>query len=652
MMIRALLFLLLAAAAAPAFAQAPATGSAQTAPAPGAARRPLEQFGRLPFIMGPRLSPDGTRIAALVVKDGRQVLAIYRLTAPEAERISLVSLDEVDLNWWEWVNEDYLIAGVGGPDKALGFDFYLRRTVSISADGKKVKPIVPDRAAQQADDVIWIANDGTPRILLAMQTSLYDDVPGFWPSVYEIDVATGRNRRVVAPHDNVSSWYADSNGIVRIGVGYKDADRTSFLLYRAPGESMFRIVDRGSRRADDDLLVPALFTADPGKAIAFSDKSGFDALYELDLKAMTLGASVFGVDGYDIGAFVSDRARNSVLGISYTDTRSRMKWLDPDLAEVQSQIDAAVGERRADIVSMSRDRRRLLVLVGGPDRAGAYFYYDRAAGKMQKFADVNTDFGGRRLAPVSTVRYQARDGLDISAILTMPAGRDPKNLPLILMPHGGPFARDSEEWDWWTQFLADRGYAVLQPNYRGSSGFGTAFAEKGEGQWGLAMQDDLDDAVAWAVKSGLADPRRVCIVGASYGGYAALRAAQRGGETYRCAVSYAGVSDLGAILRYDRRFLNSGSRRDWLREQAPDFRAVSPINHAAEFAIPTLIMHGKKDRTVPVAQSREMAEKLGRAGKAFTYIEQPEGDHSFSREADRIQFLRELESFLAKHNPA
>jgi dipeptidyl aminopeptidase/acylaminoacyl peptidase len=223
---------------------------------------------------------------------------------------------------------------------------------------------------------------------------------------------------------------------------------------------------------------------------------------------------------------------------------------------------------------------------------------------------------------------------------------------LILMPHGGPCARDSERWDWWAQFLADRGYAVLQPNYRGSSGFGTDFAEKAQGEWGLKMQDDLDDAVAWAVKSGLADGARVCIAGASYGGYAALRAASRGGSVYRCAISYAGVSDLGAILRYDRRFLNTGARRDWLRRQAPDVRAVSPINHAASFSIPTLIMHGKKDRTVPVAQSRAMAEKLERAGKSFTYIEQPEADHHFSNEADRLQFLRELEAFLAKNNPA
>jgi dipeptidyl aminopeptidase/acylaminoacyl peptidase len=633
-----MLSMLLAMAAAPVRAEPPVP-------------RPAEQFASLPFVVGPRLSPDGTKIAAVIAVGGRQVLAIHSLSG-EAVRPVLIGVGEVDLNWWEWVNDDYLVAGVGGMEQVLGTDMYLRRTISISADGKSIRSLLQRKAGQNADDVIWIANDGTPRILLALQTSVFSDSTGFTPEVHEVDVATGKSKVVVPSRPDVWSWYADANGTVRIGVGYTDATRTSFLLYRPNKDSAFRTVSRANRRRDEDLIVPALFTADPGKAIAYSDHQGFNALYELDLATMRLGAPVFQVPGYDLGAIVANQARDALQGVYYADTRLRVKWFDPDLALVQSQIDAAVGGRRADIVSMSRDRRRLLVRLGAADRVGRYYYYDLAEGAMHKLAEVNDELAGRALAPVSTVRFKARDGLDISAVLTLPPGREARNLPLILMPHGGPYARDSEEWDWWTQFLADRGYAVLQPNYRGSSGFGTAFAQKGKGEWGLKMQDDLDDAVAWAVKEGLADPKRVCIVGASYGGYAALRAAERGGAVYKCAVSYAGVSDLAAIVRYDRRFLNTGASRDWMREQAPDFRAVSPINRAAAFSIPTLIMHGKKDRTVPVRQSRDMAEALERAGKAFTYIEQPEGDHHFSRQADRLQFLTELEAFLKRHNPA
>ena len=635
---RALMFvLLLLAAAVPARAQAPQP-------------RPVEHFARLPFIMGPKLSPDGTRYAAVIAQNGTQMLAIAKLHGGD---LALVALGDSDLNWWEWVNDEYLIAGVGGMDKLFGIDLYFRRAVSISADGKRIQTLVKGKAAQNADDVVWIANDGSPRILLSVQTSLYAGDRGFSPDVFEIDVATGKSDRIVYSTPNVWGWHADSSGVVRMGVGYT-ASKGTFLVYRPGRNASFRTIQRPRKsKEDEDLIAPALFTADAGKAIAFSDHEGFKALYELNLEGMAVGAPLLKIDGFDVEAIIPNQAGDAMIGAYYTDTRARVKWFDPDLALVQSQIDTAVKGRRADIVSMSRDRRKLIVRLGDPNQTGAYYFFDRDVGRMQKFADVSEAFGNRPLAPVSTVKYKARDGLEISAVLTVPMGREAKNLPLILMPHGGPFARDSEHWDWWTQFLADRGYAVLQPNYRGSSGFGTAFAEKAKGQWGLAMQDDLDDAVAWAVKSGLADPARVCIAGASYGGYAALRAASRsGGAPYRCAVSFAGVSDLGSMVRYDSRFLGARSRRAWLLEHAPDFRAVSPLNHAASFAIPTLIMHGKKDRTVPVGQSRDMAEKLEKAGKAFTYIEQPEGDHHFSREADRLQFLRELESFLKRHNPA
>ncbi len=633
-----LLLLLLVVAATPLRAQPPAP-------------RPVEQFARLPFLTEPRLSPDGTRVAGLVASKGRQMLTIYRLDAA-ADNLALIGLGDLDLNWWEWVNDDYLVAGVGSTDIVLGEEMYLRRTMSLSADGKKIRTLAARKAAQHADDVIWFANDGTPRILLSMQTAVFADMEGFSPEVHEVDVATGKSKLVVESRPNVWSWHADASGVVRIGIGYVDRTRTSFLLYRPGRDSAFRTVERANRRRGQDLIVPALFTPDPAKAIAFSDHEGFNALYELDLGTVRLGAPLFQVPGYDLDALIANEARNAMQGAYYTDTRRRVKWFDPELAQVQTQIDAAIGGRRADIVSMSRNRQRLIVRVGNADRTDRFYFYDRAGDRMRKFAEANADLDGRVLATVSTVKYKARDGLEMSAVLTVPAGREAKNLPLILMPHGGPFARDSEEWDWWTQFLADRGYAVLQPNYRGSSGFGKAFAEKGKGQWGLAMQDDLDDAVTWAAGTGLADPARVCIVGGSYGGYAALRAASRGGSLYRCAVSYAGVSDLSAILRYDRRFLNTGASRDWLREQAPDLRAVSPINHAASFSIPTLMMHGRKDRNVPVRQSREMAEKLERAGKVFTYIEQPEGDHHFSLQADRLQFLKELEAFLKQHNPA
>jgi dipeptidyl aminopeptidase/acylaminoacyl peptidase len=398
--------------------------------------------------------------------------------------------------------------------------------------------------------------------------------------------------------------------------------------------------------------MPALFLAEPGKAVAYNDDSGFDTLYSYDLKTLKIGEKLFGAPGYDLDGLIKDTPGTRVLGVQYTDTRARTHWFDPAMAKVQEDLDKAVGTRRAEIVSWNRDFTVLVVRVSHAGNAGQYFVYTAADGTMRLFASVSASLGSKSYAPVSTIHYKARDGLDISAVLTLPQGKLAKNLPLILMPHGGPAARDDESWDWWAQFLASRGYAVLQPNYRGSTGFGTAFKDKGKGQWGLAMQDDLTDAVRWAADSGMADKARVCIVGGSYGGYAALRAAQHDTGVYRCAVSFAGVSNMPAMLRYDGGFLNGGRSKDYLRAQAPDLKGVSPINFASEFSIPLLMVHGKADNVVPVGQSRDMAQKLKAAGKPFRYVEQPGGDHHFSHQADRVQFLRELDAFLQANNPA
>jgi len=623
-----------------------AQAAAEARPAP----RPAEDFAALPFMEGPRLSPDGTRVASRIAVNGTLYFAVSPLFGDA--KPSLFQTGDGDINWWRWVNNDWLVLGLGDTVKVEGEDFYVRRALGVSAEGAKMVQLAWRDAAQGADDVVWIADDGTPRIRLAVQQSVYLNNENFWPQVLEIDVSTGKSKSVVKPHPQVGSWYADGTGTVRVGVGATDEGRALRLLYRERDGEGFSVIDRANTRKGQKLLLPSLFLPEPGQALAIDDRDGFDALYKLDLKTMSLGERVFGAAGHDIDGIVPDRTQTRLLGIVVTETGPKVHWLDSDLAEMQASLDKAVPGRRASIVSMDAKRERYLVHIGAADRPGTFYYVTAAGGALQRLAHVNARIGAGKLHPVRTIRYKARDGLEIPAVLTVPAGVEAKGLPLIVMPHGGPFARDAEDWDWWNQFLADRGYAVVQPNYRGSSGYGTAFAEKGEGQWGLAMQDDLNDALAFLAKEGIADPKRAAMVGASYGGYAAMRSAQRDGALYRCAVSFAGVSDMQALLRYDSRFLNSGRGIDWLRKQAPNLRDVSPINHPDQFSIPILLVHGRKDRRVPVKQSRELAEKLRKAGKSVQYVEQPEGDHHFSREADRVQFLTELEAFLKRHHPA
>ena len=241
----------------------------------------------------------------------------------------------------------------------------------------------------------------------------------------------------------------------------------------------------------------------------------------------------------------------------------------------------------------------------------------------------------------------------IEAILTLPRGTEPKKLPLIVMPHGGPYARDSEQYDWWVQYLGAQGYAVVQPNCRGSTGYGTAFQGLGEGQWGTGMQDDLLDAVKWLAGEGIADPRRVS---SSAPPMAAMPRCAGPNATARPIAARCrsrGVSDLSGMMRYDRKFLqNAKFSNSYWKKQAPDFTAVSPQVRATEFSIPILLVHGDKDKRVPVSQSNAMAEQLKLAGKPYQFIEQLLADRHFSREADRLEFLKAMKAFLDRYNPS
>jgi dipeptidyl aminopeptidase/acylaminoacyl peptidase len=246
--------------------------------------------------------------------------------------------------------------------------------------------------------------------------------------------------------------------------------------------------------------------------------------------------------------------------------------------------------------------------------------------------------------------------LQIPAYLTLPRGLDPKNLPLIVMPHGGPFARDEWGYDVWVQFLANRGYAVLQPNFRGSTGYGKDYVDKGAGQWGRGMQDDIDDGAKWLIERGIADAKRICIMGASFGGYAAMWASVRNPDIYRCAISLAGVSDVAALLKYDRSALSATRYyREWREkvqgEEDFDLASISPMKAVDKVAIPILIAHGTHDERVPPEQSTKFHELLTKAKKPHEFVLYEGEGHGFDNPADNIDFLKRVEGFLRTYNP-
>ena len=606
---------------------------------------PIEQFAALPFIESPRLSPDGTKVAAKVAINGKQALVVTGLFGNVVPKV--LPPGKVDINWWRWVTDDWLVVGLGDQDKIYDEDVYVTRIAGVKANMSKIVALGWTKTGLDADDLLWIARDGSARILTSKSTGYF--VPeDYLPSVWEADVATGEMKRILKSHDNVVDWDADGDGNVRMGYLATSDDRLG-VLYRRDGTSKFEKIML-KRAKDQSIPIPQVYRRD-GTAIAIADVGGRDEVYELNLPSLTLGKKLFGDAKYDVEDVIANTSGDDLDGIVVVDRKTRVNWLNPDLKAIQADLDKSVGVGNGRIISLSRDRKTMLVEVGDPSQAGSIYFWNTVGARVDRIGYNQPALKSRKLSPGKTINFTARDGTPIEAVLTLPRNRVATNLPLIIMPHGGPAARDKEAFDWWTQYLAEQGYAVIQPNYRGSTGYGVAFQKLGEGEW-LKMQDDLLDAINHAAKQGIADPKRVCIVGASYEGYAAMRGAQRDAAHYKCAISYAGVSDLSAMKRYDTQFLLGKYAKSYWKKQVRDFTAVSPRFQAAGFGVPILIAHGVEDNRVPVKQSRWLVEALKKAGKTHQYIEQKDGDHHFSRAEDRLEFLKATKAFLDKYNPS
>jgi dipeptidyl aminopeptidase/acylaminoacyl peptidase len=331
------------------------------------------------------------------------------------------------------------------------------------------------------------------------------------------------------------------------------------------------------------------------------------------------------------------------------------------MAKAWDSARRAFGQKAVSLQSWTPDFRKLVLKVEGEEDAGTYFLVDLETKKADLLADAWPGVPPEAIAPVRFLTYKAADGLDIPAYLTTPAGRPAKGLPLIVLPHGGPQARDEPGFDWWSQALASRGYAVLQPQFRGSDGFGRKFVEAGYGQWGRKMQTDLSDGVRHLAKEGVIDPKRVCIMGASYGGYAAMAGPTLDRGVYRCAVAVAGVGDLAGMLAAEAKDagrVNTGAVRYWSKFMGASFRkrseldAVSPTHQAAQADAPILVIHGKDDTVVPYNQSVQFVRAMQAAGKPVEFVTLAGEDHWLSRGATRLKMLESAVAFVEKHNPS
>jgi dipeptidyl aminopeptidase/acylaminoacyl peptidase len=626
-------------------------------PAQADAPAPIEAYGDLPGLENVAISPSGQRIAIIGRVNGARQLVMLNAAR---EPIRLAPVSDMKIRDIEWIGEDQVMLIHSGT-RRLGPRF---TKTAYELSGALVVPV-------DANLKFWSVFGNSQ----ALAKSIYGDygtrlIDGKWqgyfggiefdlqrtgpefvnghPALFAVDMAKTTTRKLArASSDGVSrSWRIDAKG--EIAATFEIADGGRWEITNAAG----KVLANGFDPTGD---VNLLGLGKDGTTILYALESASDGKSRWFEVPLAGGAPVEFFADAEVDRLLFDPTSGWATG--YVDGASaQTHFFDPAREAAARKVLRAFPKLRVSIRDWTPDFSRILVHTEGNGDSGTWYLIDMARMKADVVGDDHPLIVPDRVGPISTVSYKASDGLDLDGILTLPPGREARNLPVILFPHGGPQAHDVAGFDWWAQALASRGYAVLQPNFRGSTNRDDAFRRSGYGEWGRKMQTDISDGLADLARKGIVDPKRACIMGASYGGFAALAGVTLQQGLYRCAVAVAPVSDLGDL--YQTRTAESGdSRMTWrsLREslgQPSTFAAVSPRRHAAQADAPILLIHGKDDTVVDFQQSTAMASALRAAGKPHELVVLREEDHWLSRSATRKQMLEATLRFVQQHNPA
>ncbi|QEA14814.1 S9 family peptidase [Novosphingobium ginsenosidimutans] len=642
--------LILALMASPVWGEAPSATRPAEAPPP---KIPTLSLAKDSGIGTMKLSPDGTLIALRsTTKDSTSIAVLDAATKDVLHRLALPQRN--NLEWFRWAGNGKLLFSLSTPTVYFGEEARLSRLFFYDLASKAMPFIGRPDMGLEGDDVLFVDPAGE-YLLLAMQRTIYD-YPSVWRFALTEKPIKGV-KEVQRPTQGIWEWFADDAGIVRMGMAF--AGGKVRVMYRAkPDDPLREIAKITEDNADDKVWDVLRITSGSDEGLVLKpDDNGRIAVRKFNYATRQVGEVIYAAPGWDVDEALTDKD-GKLLAAFYTDDRDRAVWFEPKLKSLYARLEKAIPDQHVWIVSRAEDDSRMLVWAGNEANPGQTFMFDAAKRSLDSFSAELPDLDRSLTASPKPIRYTARDGTAINGYLTLPRGRSAKKLPLIVMPHGGPYGvRDKLEFDSTVQLLANRGYAVIQPNYRGSGGYGESFAELGAGQIGRAMQDDLDDAMDWAVKEGIADPARVCMVGASYGGYAALWAAIRNPERYRCAVSFAGVTDWKKQLKYDANFFTRKGAKSWrTRIQGEDANfdldLVSPVAQIARLTRPVLVTHGEDDSNVPFKQFLLLRDAATKAGKPIETLTFAGEGHGFADDANEARYLDAIEAFLAKHNPA
>jgi dipeptidyl aminopeptidase/acylaminoacyl peptidase len=593
----------------------------------------LEDLFRNPEYDGFQVSPGGTHVSFLHPYESRMNIHVREIGSDRTTRLTADVTRDITTYQWKGDRRLVYLQDSGGDQ--------LYHLHSVDRETGETRDLTPFEGVQVLAIVDGMAEHPTD-LLISMNRrdpESYD--------VYRLDVATGDISMTARDPGGVIDWYTDHDHRVRIGIALHER---TVVLHRETEDEPFT-----EQLALDppNSFFPQFFTSDNENLIALSN-AGRDkyALVEYDLANGREVKVIYERSDVDLEEANYSKRRKVLTNIWYATWKYQRETPDPRTDHIYSKLESSFPDSNVWQVSSDLAENKFIFRVFGDRSSGAYYLYDVEADRITKLADSMPWLDSSHLAEMKPISYQSRDGLTIHGYLTLPAGRDAQNLPVVANPHGGPFTRDFWTFSPQVQLFANRGYAVLQMNYRGSTGYGKAFEAASYRQWGRKMQDDVTDGVKWLIDRGIADPDRICIYGASYGGYAALAGVTFTPDLYVCAIDYAGISNIFTWMEGFPPFVPN----EWWYERAghPEkdaelLRAVSPFFHVDQIEVPMLIAQGANDPQVRQEESDQIVEALRERGIDVEYILKEDEGHGFMKEENRLELYRAMERFLAEH---
>jgi dipeptidyl aminopeptidase/acylaminoacyl peptidase len=607
-------------------------------------RYSVEDFFRNPDKVGFQLSPQGDYLAFLGPYERRNNIFVQKIGDTAAIRIT--NETDRDIGGYFWTNNNRIVyvKDSGGDENFQLF--------AIDRDGTNALDLTPFDGVKI--ELIDDLEDNDSELIIGMNKN---NPMLFEP--YRIDVNTGAYKKLAENNDPtapVTAWMTDHDGKLRIAVQTIDGVNNR-LLYRADESQAFEEVLTTNFK---EGLDPLFFDFHDKHKVYAASNIGRDRTeviyYDLEKKE-ELSPAIFSHPEVDVDSLIYSKKRKVVTGAVYTTWKREIHFFDSERKEMQQHLESLLPGYEVVVTSSNKAEDKYMVRTYSDRSLGAYYFYDATSRQLEKITEVSPWIKEEDMAPMQHISYESRDGLQIHGYLTLPARHKNELLPVVVNPHGGPWVRDSWGFNPEVQLLASRGYAVLQINYRGSTGYGRAFWEKGFKEWGRKMQDDLTDGVQWLIREGVADPGKVAIYGASYGGYATLAGITFTPELYCCGVDYVGVSNLFTFMKtippYWKPYL------DMLYEMVGDpvadkelLEAGSPVFHIGKIKAPLFVVQGANDPRVNIDESDQIVRSLRERGIDVPYMVKYNEGHGFANEENRFEFYKAMLGFLAKHMKA